>query len=134
MASLRTIIQLFIHHTYLFFSFSNLHISDLYTHNCLYCILCFCYLYIILLSSMSCRCHSVASVTIPNSNKAHSDSDSSPKNEDSGINYIPSCRSKPVSYTTQIKIFVMASESSQTLHRQQGYYHNQRRSYGLGMN
>ncbi len=34
-----TIIQSFIHHTY--FLFSNLHISDLYTHNCLYYILWF---------------------------------------------------------------------------------------------
>ncbi len=32
---------LFITHTYFFIS--NLHISDLYTHNCLYYILCFCY-------------------------------------------------------------------------------------------
>ncbi len=37
-----TIIQyLFITHT--FFFISNLHISDLYMHNCLYYILCFCY-------------------------------------------------------------------------------------------
>ncbi len=33
---------LFIHHTYSFF-ISNLHISDLYRHNCLYYILCFCF-------------------------------------------------------------------------------------------
>ncbi len=38
-----TLFTLFIHHTYLFFFISNLHISDLYTHNCLYYILCFCY-------------------------------------------------------------------------------------------
>ncbi len=37
-----TLFTLFIHHTYLFF-ISILHISDLYTHNCLYYILCFCY-------------------------------------------------------------------------------------------
>ncbi len=51
-----------------FFSFKNVHISDLYTHNCLYYILCLCYfvhllfvyLYIILLLSVSCRCYSVA--------------------------------------------------------------------------
>ncbi len=36
-----TIIQLFIHHSNIFF-ISNLHMSDL-THNCLYYILCFCY-------------------------------------------------------------------------------------------
>ncbi len=58
----------------------NLHISDLYTHNCLYYILCFCYfvhclfvyLYIILLLSVSCPVavillHCGASVTITNS-------------------------------------------------------------------
>ncbi len=66
---------LFITHTY--FSFQ---ISDLYTHNCLYYILCFCYfvhclfvyLYIVLLLSVSCPVavillHCGASVTITNS-------------------------------------------------------------------
>ncbi len=37
-----TLLQLFIHHTYLFFSFQ-ICTSDLFTHNCLYFILCFCY-------------------------------------------------------------------------------------------
>ncbi len=89
---------LFTTHTYFFISI--LHISDLYTHNCLYYILCFCYsvhclfvyLYIIILLTVSCPvlsccCHSVAlwsfchynkflvCVNIPG-NKAHSDSDS----------------------------------------------------------
>ncbi len=73
-----TIIQLFIHHTYLFF-ISNLHMSDL-THNCLYCILYFCHfvyclfvnLYIVILLSVFCSVavillHCWASVTITNS-------------------------------------------------------------------
>ncbi len=55
--------------------------------------------------------------------------DSSPKNENSVINYSPSCCSKPVRplfiFGTQIKIFLMESESSQTLHRQQEYLHDQ---------
>ncbi len=46
--------------------------------------------------------------------------DSSPQNENSVINYSPSCRSKPVRpsfiFRTQIKIFLMES----------GYYHDQR--------
>ncbi len=45
------------------------------------------------------------------------------QNENSVINYSPSCRSKPVRPTfifrTHIKIFLMKSESSLTLHRQQ---------------
>ncbi len=49
--------------------------------------------------------------------------DSSPKNENSVINYSPSCRSKPVRpsfiFGTQIKIFLIKSKSSLTLHRQQ---------------
>ncbi len=69
---------LFITHTYFFIS--NLHISDLYTHNCLYYILCFCYfvhclfVYCILLFLLSVSCpvavillHCGASVTITNS-------------------------------------------------------------------
>ncbi len=48
---------------------------------------------------------------------------SSPKNENYVINYSPSCRSKPVRpsfiFRTQIKIFLMTSESFLTLHRQQ---------------
>ncbi len=50
-----------------------------------------------------------------------------PKNENSIINYSPSCRSKPIRhlfiFTTQIKIFLMKSESFLTLHRQQWNYH-----------
>ncbi len=90
--TIRPRLPLFTTHTYFFIS--NLHISDLYTHNCLYYILCFCYfvhclfvyLYIILLLSVSCPVavillHCGASVTITNSlyvltylaNKAHSD-------------------------------------------------------------
>ncbi len=45
----------------------NLHISDLYTHNCLYYILCFCYFvhclfvyYSFIICVLSCCCHSVA--------------------------------------------------------------------------
>uniref|UniRef100_A0A8C0YRF6 receptor protein-tyrosine kinase n=1 Tax=Cyprinus carpio carpio TaxID=630221 RepID=A0A8C0YRF6_CYPCA len=53
----------------------------------------------------------------------------SPKNENSVINYSLSCRSKPVRslfvFRTQIKIFLMNSESSLTLHRQQCNYHDQ---------
>ncbi len=49
--------------------------------------------------------------------------DSSPKNENSVINYTPSFRSKPVRpsfiFGTQIKIFLMKSESFLILHRQQ---------------
>ncbi len=49
--------------------------------------------------------------------------DSSPKNENDVMNYSPPCRSKPVRpsfiFRTQIKIFLMKSENSQTLHRQQ---------------
>ncbi len=89
-----TLFTLFIHHTYFFF-ISILHISDLYTHNCLYYILCFCYFvhclfvyYSFIICVLSCCCHSVAlwsfchynkflvCVNIPG-NKAHSDSDSS---------------------------------------------------------
>ncbi len=57
---------LFIHHTYLFF-ISNLHIPDLYTHNCLYYILCICFFvhclfvyYSFIICVLSCCCHSVA--------------------------------------------------------------------------
>ncbi len=66
---------LLIHHTYLFL-ISNLHISDyLYTHNCLYYILCFyyfvhclyVYLYIILYYLCHVLLHCGASVTITNS-------------------------------------------------------------------
>ncbi len=49
------------------------------------------------------------------------------KKKNSVINYSPSCRSKPVRTLfilgTQIKIFLMKSESSLTLHR--GSYHDQ---------
>ncbi len=45
----------------------NLHISDLYTHNCLHYILCFCYFvhclfvyYSFIICVLSCCCHSVA--------------------------------------------------------------------------
>ncbi len=45
------------------------------------------------------------------------------------INYSPSCHSKPVRslfiFGTQIKIFLMKSESFLTLHRQQGSYYVQ---------
>ncbi len=72
-----TLFTLFIHHTYFFFFISNLHISELYTHNFLYYILCFCYfvhslfVYYSLLS-VSCPVavillHCGASVTITNS-------------------------------------------------------------------
>ncbi len=51
----------------LIFFISNLHISDLYTHNCLYYILCFCYFvhcqfvyYYFIICVLSCCCHSVA--------------------------------------------------------------------------
>ncbi len=61
-----TLFTLFIHHTYFFF-ISNLHISDLYTHKCLYYILCFCYFvhclfvyYSFIICVLSCCCHSVA--------------------------------------------------------------------------
>ncbi len=54
---------------------------------------------------------------------------SSPKNENSVINYSPSCLSKPVRpsfiFRTQIKIFLMKSESFLTLNRQQRNYHVQ---------
>ncbi len=64
-----TLFTLFIHllitHTYFFIS--NLHISDLYTHNCLYYILCFCYFvyclfvyYCFIICVLSCCCHSAA--------------------------------------------------------------------------
>ncbi len=50
-----------------------------------------------------------------------------PKKINSVINYSPSCQSKPVKpsfiFGTQIKIFLMHSESSLTLYRQHGYYH-----------
>ncbi len=53
----------------------------------------------------------------------------SPKNENSFIIYSPSCRSKPVRppfiFGTQIKNFLMESERSLTLHRQQGSLHDQ---------
>ncbi len=46
----------------------------------------------------------------------------SPQNENSVINYSPSRRSKPLTpsfiFRTQMKLFLMKSESSQTLHRQ----------------
>ncbi len=49
------------------------------------------------------------------------------KEANSVINYSPSCSFKPVRHPfifgTQIKIFLMESESSQTLHRQQGSLH-----------
>ncbi len=46
--------------------------------------------------------------------------DSSPKNDISVINYSPSCPVRPsFIFRTQIKIFLMQSESYQTLHRQQ---------------
>ncbi len=58
-----TIMELFIHHTYFFFSFQ-ICTSDLYTHNCLYCIFAILYIVylciVILLSVLSCCCHSVA--------------------------------------------------------------------------
>ncbi len=45
------------------------------------------------------------------------------QNENSVINYSPSCRSKPIRpsfiFRTQIKMFLMKSESFLTLHRQQ---------------
>ncbi len=47
---------LFTTHTYFFFQICT---SDLYTHNCLYCILCFCY-FVHCLFVLSCCCHSVA--------------------------------------------------------------------------
>ncbi len=56
---------------------------------------------------------------------------SSPKKENSVINYSPSCRSKPIRpsfiFRTHIKIFLMKFESFLTLHRQQGNYHGQGR-------
>ncbi len=68
-----TIIQLFIHHTHLFFSFQICTCQT--SHNCRYCIglLCFCHiLYIVLLLSVSCPVavtlsHCGAPVTITNS-------------------------------------------------------------------
>ncbi len=49
--------------------------------------------------------------------------DSSPRNENSVINYLPSCRSKSVRpsfiFRTQIKMFLMKSERYLILHRQQ---------------
>ncbi len=54
---------------------------------------------------------------------------SSSKNKNSVINYSPSCRSKPIRpsfiFWTQIKIFLIKSESFLTLHRQQRNYHVQ---------
>ncbi len=51
------------------------------------------------------------------------------KNENSVINYSPSCCSKPVRpsfvFGTQIKIFLMKSESFLTLYRQQRSYYGQ---------
>ncbi len=74
-----TIMQL-LFTTHTLFNFSNLHMSYLYTHNCLYFILCFfyfvhclfVYLYIVLLLSVFCPVavillHCGASVTITNS-------------------------------------------------------------------
>ncbi len=62
-----TFIQLFIHHAHLLFFISNVHMSDLYTHNCLYCILCFCHfencLFVycsFVVCILSRHCHSVA--------------------------------------------------------------------------
>ncbi len=64
------------YYLFYFFSISNLHMSDLYTHDCLYCIvfLLFCTLPICICSFvvcvLSCCCHSVALwsfVTITNS-------------------------------------------------------------------
>ncbi len=50
------------------------------------------------------------------------------KNENPVINYSPSCRPKHVRasfiFGTQIKIFLVESESFLILRRQQGYYHN----------
>ncbi len=79
--------------THILIYISNLHISYLYIHNCLYYILCFCYFvhclfcifvyYSFIICVLSCRCHSVALwsfchynkfllfVNIPG-NKAHS--------------------------------------------------------------
>ncbi len=52
---------------------------------------------------------------------SHSERNSSPQNENSVINYSPLCCSKPVRplfiFGTQIKIFLMKSESFLTLHR-----------------
>ncbi len=59
------------------------------------------------------------------------------KNENSVINYSPSCCSKPVRpsfvFGTQIKIFLMKSESFLTLYRQQRSYYGQgtERNQGL---
>ncbi len=56
-------------------------------------------------------------------NWIHNIRDSSPKNENSVINYSPLCRSNPIRpsfiFITQIKIFVMKSESFLTIHRKQ---------------
>ncbi len=52
-----------------------------------------------------------------------------PKKKNSPINYSSSCRSKPVRpsfiFGTQIKIFLMESDSSLTLHERQGSLHHQ---------
>ncbi len=65
---------LFITRTYFFIS--NLHISDLYTHNCLYHILCLCYfihcLFVycsFIICVLSCCCHSVAQWSFCHYNK-----------------------------------------------------------------
>ncbi len=51
---------------------------------------------------------------------------SSPKNETSVINLMLfETMRPPFIFKKQIQIFVMESESSQTLHRQQGSLHNQ---------
>ncbi len=53
--------------------------------------------------------------------------DGSSKNENSLINYSPSCHSKHVRplfiFRSQIKIFLMKSESFLALHRQQWNWH-----------
>ncbi len=59
--------------------------------------------------------------------------DSLPKNGHSVINYLASCHSKPMIilfiFRTQIKIFLMESESFLSLHRQQhNYYYAQKGS------
>ncbi len=59
--------QEIIYSSHILFFISILHISDLYTHNCLYYILCFCYFvhclfvyYYFIICVLSCCCHSVA--------------------------------------------------------------------------
>ncbi len=63
-------------------------------------------------TNLHMKCHYKYFITISHKR------DSSPKNENSVINYLPSCRSKPVRpsfiFWTQIKIFLKKSKSSQT--------------------